>query len=140
MVYFGPLVVTLVYIGIYYAKIGNQAFVKIRLARVYQERGERFDRYFTTDRTMLAADRYVGNMLEQMPPFLVLLWLNAVFIDPRSATIAGSVYLVSRAAYPFFMGRELGRGVPNRILVATVAGYVVIAYFSARLIWLLAHA
>ena len=65
-------------------------------------------------------------MLEHMPAFLVLLWLNALFVGPRGATIAGCAYLVSRAVYPLLMGQRLGKGVPGRILYATVIGYVVI--------------
>jgi hypothetical protein len=83
---------------------------------------------------MLAADRYVGNMLEHMPPFLALLWLNAAFVGPRGATIAGAVYLACRLVYPFLMGPRLGRGVPRRILFATLVGYTVIAYLTVRLL------
>ena len=112
----------------------NQLRVRRRLRRAYRARGETFDRYFGMDREMLAADRYVGNTLEHMPAFLLLLWLNAMFVDPRSATIAGAVYLGSRILYPFMMGRQLGKGVRSRILFATVAGYLALAYFVGRLV------
>jgi uncharacterized membrane protein YecN with MAPEG domain len=132
--YLGPLLVTVAYVVLYYVMITNQLRVRMRLRRAYRARGETFDRYFGGDREMLAADRYVGNMLEHMPAFLSLLWLNAMFVDPRSATFAGAVYLGSRIIYPFLMGARLGRGVPTRILFATVAGYLVIAYFVVRLV------
>ena len=74
--YVGPLLVTVAYVVIYYLLVANQLRVKRRLKREYQARGEKFDRYFNTDRELLAADRYVGNMLEHMPPFLALLWLG----------------------------------------------------------------
>jgi len=131
--YAGPLLVTLAYVAVYYLLITNQLRVKRRLRRDYQARGEKFDRYFNTDREMLAADRYVGNMLEHMPPFLALLWLNAVFVGPRGATFAGAAYVGCRAVYPFLMGGRLGRGVPNRILLATVVGYAVLTYLAVRL-------
>jgi len=108
--------------------------VRTRLRRVYRARGEAFDRYFNTDREMLAADRYVGNMLEHMPTFLLLLWLNAIFVDPLSASVAGAAYVGARILYPFLMGRQLGRGIPTRILFSTVIGYLVIAYFVVRLV------
>jgi len=130
----GPLLVTVAYVVLYYLLFANQLRVKTRLRRAYRARGETFDRYFNTDREMLAADRYVGNMLEHMPAFLVLLWLNAIFVGPRGASFAGAAYLVSRALYPFMLGRQLGRGVPGRILFATVIGYVVIAFFIVRLV------
>jgi metallo-beta-lactamase class B len=132
--YAGPLLVTAAYVVWYYVMIANQLRVRLRLRRAYRARGESFDRYFGGDREMLAADRYVGNMLEHMPGFLLLLWLNAIFVDARSATVAGAVYLGARVLYPFLLGRQLGRGVPSRILFATVVGYVVITYFVVRLV------
>jgi hypothetical protein len=130
----GPLWVTVAYFVVYYLLMANLLVVKRRLRRAYRARGETFDRYFNTDREMLAADRYVGNMLEHMPAFLALLWLNAVFVGPGAATVAGGAYALSRAIYPFVMGSRLGRGVPSRIFFVTVIGYVVIGYFTARLV------
>jgi hypothetical protein len=132
--YAGPLLVTVAYVVWYYLMITNQLRVRTRLKRAYRARGEKFDRYFGEDREMLAADRYVGNTLEHMPTFLLLLWLNAVFVDPLSAATAGAVYLGSRILYPFMMGQRLGAGIPSRILFATVAGYGVVAYFVVRLV------
>src|SRR3954469_1187876 len=132
--YLGPLLVTMAYVVLYYLLVANQLRVKRRLKRDYQARGEKFDRYFNTDREMLAADRYVGNMLEHMPAFLLLLWLNAVFVGPRGASFAGAAYVVSRLVYPFMMGRKLGRGVPGRIWFAPLIGYGVIAYLTLRLV------
>lgn len=130
----GPLLVTVAYVLVYYVMIANQLVVKTRLRRAYRARGESFDRYFGADREMLAADRYVGNMLEHMPAFLILLWLNAIFVGPRGAALAGAAYVVSRLAYPLIMGRRLGKGVPARMLFATVIGYLVLAYFCVRLV------
>lgn len=135
--YAGPLVVTLAYVALYYAFVIYVAWVKVDLQRRYEARGERFDRYFGDDREMLAADRMQLNTLEQMPPFLVLLWLHAVFVGSFGATVAGGVYVVARAAYPFLVGGRLGRGIPGRILVSTVPGYLVIAYFIGALSWTL---
>jgi len=129
----GPLLVTIGYVLVYYLMISNQLRVKTRLRRAYRARGEVFDRYFNTDREMLAADRYVGNMLEHMPPFLALLWLNAVFVGPRGASFAGGAYVLSRLLYPFLMGARLGRGVPGRIMFATAIGYGTLAYLALRL-------
>jgi hypothetical protein len=130
----GPLLVTAAYVLVYYLLISNQLRVRTRLRRAYRARGESFDRYFGADRQMLAADRYVGNMLEHMPTFLLLLWLNAIFVGPRGATYAGAAYVLARLSYPFLMGRQLGKGVPSRILFATVIGYTVVAYLTVRLV------
>ena len=133
-IFAGPLLVTVAYVLVYYLMIANQLRVRTRLRRAYRARGESFDRYFGNDREMLAADRYVGNMLEHMPPFLLLLWLNAIFVGPRIASVAGAVYVAARLLYPVMMGQKLGRGVPRRILVATIVGYAVLVYFVARLV------
>jgi hypothetical protein len=130
----GPLLVTVAYVVVYYLMICIQVWVKTRLGREYRARGEKFDRYFGDDREMLAADRYVGNMLEHMPPFLILLWLNAMFVGPRGTSFAGGAYILSRLLYPLAMGRRLGRAVPNRIMFATVIGYLVLTYFVVRLL------
>lgn len=128
--YQGPIVVTVVYLLVYYAFQMNQLRVKTKLRKEYKARGEKFDRYFGNDRVMLAADRYVLNTLEHMPPFLVLLWVTAVFAGTAHATIPGAVYVFSRLVYPFLMGNELGGNVPNRIMYTTFVGYGVITYFA----------
>lgn len=133
----GPILVTLVYVLVYYGMIGRISRTKRRLAREYAERGEKFDRYFGQDREMLAADRTQLNMLEHMPPFLVLLWLHALFVNPLSATGAGAVYLVARIAHPLLVGSRLGREVRASILLATVPGYVVLVYLLGGIVWAL---
>lgn len=133
--YHGPIVVTLIYVLLYYLFQIHIMRVKGRLVREYKERGEKFDRYFGQDRHMLAADRIQLNMLEHMPVFLVLLWMAAVFVDPMFATVVGGIYTGARAIYPFLMGDRLGRGIPARILIATVTGYLCITAFAGALLW-----
>ncbi len=137
--YTGPLVITAVYVVLYYAFQIRIARTKERLRRQYAGRGEKFDRYFGQDREMLAADRTQLNMLEHMPPFLALMWLHAAFVSPTSATIAGAIYLAARIAHPLLMGGRLGRGVRLSILAATVPGYLVLAYLMASLLWVIAR-
>lgn len=131
----GPLLVTLAYLLVYYAIVVNVGRTKIRLAREYAKRGEKFDRYFGQDREMLAADRFQLNQLEHMPPFLILLWLVAVFVSPMFASVGGCIYVLTRALYPFMMGSRLGRGVKGSILVATLPSYLVLLSFMGALVW-----
>lgn len=131
----GPLLVTLAYLLVYYGIIVNVGRTKIRLAREYAKRGEKFDRYFGEDREMLAADRFQLNQLEHMPPFLILLWLVAVFVSPVFATVGGSIYVLTRVLYPLMMGSRLGRGVKGSILVATLPSYLVLLSFMGALGW-----
>jgi len=132
--YAGPILVSVAYVALYYAFQIHVARTKFRLAAAYAARGEKFDRYFGDDREMLAADRIQLNMLEHMPPFLVLMWLNAVFVGAFGATVAGGVYLAARAAYPLVMGGRLGRGLRPAILLSTLPGYLVIAWFVGALV------
>ncbi|MEN0060785.1 MAG: MAPEG family protein [Myxococcota bacterium] len=129
--YQGPILVTGAYILLYYLFQIRINRVKSRLRREYAGRGEKFDRYFGQDRFMLAADRTQLNMLEHMPPFLLLMWLHAVFVSPLSASVAGGVYLVARIGHPILMGSRLGRGIRLAVLIATVPGYLVIVYLLA---------
>jgi uncharacterized membrane protein YecN with MAPEG domain len=133
--YAGPIAVTLAYLGVYYAFQLHILRVKTRLRREYAARGEEFDRYFGGDREMLAADRIQLNTLEHMPPFLILLWLAAVFVSVEVSTWGGAVYLVTRLAYPLLIGRRLGRGIRSQVMLATMSSYAVLAFFSAALVW-----
>jgi len=131
----GPVLVTVGYVTLYYALLVRVLLVKQRLVRSHSARGEHFDRYFSADRELLAADRAALNLLEQMPPFLVLLWLHAVFVSAPGATLAGGIYLAARAAHPFLLGRSLGGMIRNRVLLSTVPAYLVITHLALSLAW-----
>lgn len=136
--YAGPVVVTLAYLTLYYGFILLVLRTKRRLAAEYAARGEKFDRYHGQDREMLAADRVQLNQLEHMGPFLVLLWLVALFVSPAVATGLGAVYVISRAAYPVVLGTKVGRGTPSLVMVSTVPGYLVLIGLTGALLWKLA--
>jgi hypothetical protein len=129
----GPVLVTVVYFAVYYALLLRVLRTKRRLRNEYLARGEEFDRYFSQDRRMLAADRCVLNMLEHMPPFVCLLWLHVAFVSPLGATVAGSTYVATRVAYPFLLSSSVGTRLPSRLLLATYGGYGVLLYLGAAL-------
>lgn len=131
--YNGPIWVTLAYFGLYYAFILNILREKSRLKKEYAEKGKTFDRYFSHDRAMLAADRTQLNMLEQMPVFLALFWLHAFLVSPFEATVLGAVYTGTRAVYPFFLKGRIGRNIPFRILYVTFTGYIILLIFIVRI-------
>lgn len=65
-----------------------------------------FDRYFSRDRKMLGWDRTVGNMHEQMGPFLALFWTN-IWLSPHGGLLSyktvaaiGWLYVLLRSVYP----------------------------------------
>lgn len=97
---------TLAYIMLYYVFIGYQGRVKAKVInRINKElkdgKQTNETRYNCQDPDLLVADRTMLNMLEQMPPFLVTLWLHAIFVSPVSATIGAWIYIATRAIYPF---------------------------------------
>ncbi len=132
--YKGPIIVTVIYCLVYYGFLLNIMRTRISCHKKYQREGKKFDRYFGQDRNMLAADRIQLNMLEQMPIFLVLLWLQAVFVSTEGATMLGGIYTGSRAAYPFLIGGRMGKDIPMRILISTMIGYGVIFWFMFNLV------
>ena len=74
------------------------------------------------------------NMLEQMPLFLIGLWLHAAFVSPAGASVAGWVYVACRAIYPFLLGKRLGTIIPFRIFYATMPSYAVMVYLFGGLL------
>jgi hypothetical protein len=106
---------------------GLQTRTKYRLRREYSARGEVFDRYRSADPEMLKADRAVQNTHEQMVPFLVSLWMFALVVSPRVATVLGGVYVALRAIYPFLLGARIEQVQPRRVAFVTIPSYGLVA-------------
>jgi uncharacterized MAPEG superfamily protein len=125
----GPITITALYFVLWYALLfGLQTRTKYRLRREYAARGSVFDRYRSADPEMLKADRAVQNTHEQMAPFLVSMWMYAVFVSPDAATILGAVYLALRAAYPLLLGPRVEQVQPKRVAFVTFPCYALIAW------------
>ena len=125
----GPILITVSYfVWWYYLLLVLQRGTKYRLKHRYEEQGKEFDRYFGQDPEMLAADRAVINTQEQMVPFLVALWMHAVFVSTFSATLCGGAYVVIRAAYPLLLGKRVSKIQTKRVYFATLPGYLIIFY------------
>jgi MAPEG family len=123
----GPLVVTVAYLLLWYCLLfGLQTRTKYRLKARYQKEGKVFDRYFGQDEEMLAADRAVANTQEQMVPFLVSLWLFAIFASPANATWLGAVYVALRTAYPFLLGERVSKVQSKRVAFVTFPCYAIV--------------
>lgn len=127
--YQGPIIVTAAYFCLwYYLLLGLQRGVKYQLRDEYAAKGEEFDRYFSQDGRMLAVDRAATNTQEQMVPFLVSLWLHAVFVSPSYATALGFAYVALRSVYPFLLGKSISKLQSKRVVLVTVPGYFIIMY------------
>lgn len=132
----GPLVVTVAYFLLWYCfLLGLQSRTKYRLKARYEEEGKAFDRYFGQDREMLAVDRVVANTHEQMGPFLVSLWLFAIFSSPRYATWLGATYVVLRALYPILLGRRVSNTQSKRVAFVTFPSYAIVFSMLIGALW-----
>jgi hypothetical protein len=82
---------------------------------------------------MLASDRVVANTHEQMTPFLLSMWLYAIFISPTTAaptTAAwlGGFYVALRFVYPFLIGKKISKVQSKRVIFVTFPCYFIIFY------------
>eukprot|EP01129_Flabellula_baltica_P014089 TRINITY_DN667_c0_g1_i2.p1 TRINITY_DN667_c0_g1~~TRINITY_DN667_c0_g1_i2.p1 ORF type:complete len:108 (+),score=6.83 TRINITY_DN667_c0_g1_i2:388-711(+) len=71
---------------------------------------------------LAAWERTQMNMLEQMPPFLITMWLFSIFVEPVWGAILGLVYTVMRLFYPCFYP-------PPKVFVITLPNYVIIFFY-----------
>ena len=132
--YSGPILVTVLYLVFwYYLLLIVQRGTKYRLKEKYEKQGREFDRYFGQDNEMLSADRAVINTQEQMVPFLLSMWLHAIFVSVSVATILGVIYVVIRASYPILLGNEVSKIQTKRVYFATLPGYLIVFYLFGSL-------
>ena len=132
--YSGPTLVTvLFFLFWYYLLLVVQRGTKYRLKQKYENQGQEFDRYFGQDKQMLSADRAVINTQEQMVPFLVSLWLHAIFVSVSVATLLGLIYVLIRASYPILLGSEVSKMQTKRVYFATLPGYLIVFYLFGSL-------
>ncbi|MGB0645583.1 MAG: MAPEG family protein [Bradymonadia bacterium] len=127
--------VTFAYLVLYYAFMINVLRVKLKVAASSKALGVKFDRYQSTDPALRAADRVQLNTLEHMPPFLILLWLDAAMGSVMVASLLGWTYVGLRALYPVFLGSQLNRNIPNRLLINTFASYLVLAALMGHIVY-----
>lgn len=123
----GPVAVTALYFALWYALLfGLQTRTKYRLRREYAARGDVFDRYRSGDPEMLRADRAVQNTHEQMAPFLVSMWMYALFVSPERAAALGAAYVALRALYPLSLGPRVEQVQSRRVAFVTFPCYALI--------------
>ena len=84
---------------------------------------------------MLAADRAVANTQEQMVPFLLSMWLHAVFVSPTHATWLGLLYVVLRSLYPVLLGARLSKTQSKRVFLVTGPCYAIVFYLLGSAVY-----
>ena len=88
----------------------------------------KYGRYSKSARVR-AADRTVGNYLEQSPGFLVSLWLHAAFVSPVNAAAFGWAWLGFRLLYPWAYRLKF----PG-VFISTNPAYLCVAYLLGEVV------
>ena len=138
---FAPIVlVTAAWALLYYAFLSDQsatAFVVLKDAKKKAKaEGKpppsladvKYGRYSKSARVR-AADRTVGNYLEQSPAFLLSLWLHAAFVSPVNAAAFGWTWLGFRLIYPWAYRLKF----PG-VFLSTVPAYWCVAYLLGEVV------
>lgn len=115
--------VTVAFLVLYYIFLYGQAISKFYLFFQARKTDPKVKfgkiKYSNPDLVARIADRTAGNMIEQAVPFLVSLWLSAIFVSPTGAAKLGWLWLLFRSFYPFVFS---GPWLP----LSTVPGYVIV--------------
>merc|ERR1719162_1619180 len=113
----GIVVISCAWVVMWYTFLGNQV-------------GVRFTEGLPAEISESAANianRAVANTLEQAIPFLTLMWLEALFVNARTAQILGWIYVAARFLYPVFYG--FYGAFTNAVEVSVQPGYIIIFYY-----------
>jgi hypothetical protein len=84
-----------VWVVMWYTLLGNQIGVKM-VAKEHDAEAVK--------QAIHIADRGVINTLEQSIPFLMLVWLHAIFVNPRTSAALAWVFVACRFLYPITYG------------------------------------
>merc|ERR1711865_1359899 len=112
----GVALVTCAFMFMWYIFLGHQVGIKFTegLSADVQEQAK------------FIADRSVINTLEQALPFLSLMWLHALFVNPVTAGVLGWIYVITRFLYPITYG--MYGQFNTAVEIACQPNYVVIFY------------
>jgi len=113
----GVALVTCAFMFMWYIFLGHQVGIK-------------FTEGLTEDvqaQAKFIADRSVINTMEQALPFLSLLWLEALFVNPETACVLGWIYVITRFLYPITYG--MYGQFNTAVELSTSPNYVIIFYF-----------
>ena len=118
------ITVTVAYVVLYYIFLylqsGSKFYLYFKALSKDPKASYAKVKYGNTELLARTTDRTAGNMIEQSIPFLISLWLCAIFDSPDYAAKLGWFWLAFRAIYPiaFYNGFW--------VLASTVPGYMLI--------------
>ena len=83
--------------------------------------------YNTTDILALNGDRTVGNFVEQAIVFLPLLWIHALFVNPKLSFSICILYTSIRSVYPLVFYTKY-------MFLCTIPGYMILFYLMYEIL------
>jgi hypothetical protein len=137
---------TMLYLFVYFGlAIPFQAFSKFYLLKLKKEQVRkdakkketaptaidfRAIKYYNRDDTLaLVGDRWVGQFQEYSIIFLSLLWIHALFVDPKQSLLISILYSISRGIYPIVFSRQAYPGV----LISAFPNYIILTYLGVQI-------
>lgn len=90
------MAVTACWCFLYYNYVGVQVGAVFNMAAF-----KMFTKDDVTEKYAPTGGRFAGNMFEQSPVFLVLLWAYTLLVDYETGGYLGILYMVTRLLYPF---------------------------------------
>lgn len=127
----GVIVVTVGYFLVYYTLMMLQIHGKRSAREASGSDRASWNRSTDMNPMWVMADRSFLNALEQQVPFLLPLWLHAVFVCPKVSAWMGAVAVFARALFPIFWSVK---GEWNMLVeVSTQPYYLVVFYFLGAL-------
>ena len=134
---FRPVVGTTAgFLALYYAFLYTQSITKVYMYFREKAKDPKVSltkiRYANPTLLALTVDRTSGNMVEQAIPFLVSLWLHAVFVSPTGAAKLGWLWLLFRSIYPFLFYKQVHwlSAIPGYILIFMLFAPVASLYLT----------
>ncbi len=83
------------------------------------------------------AVRIHANTLEQLVPFVIAMWLCALYLQPLAAALGGAIWLIGRIMYVFTYDADPAkRGVPFAISAIATIGLIIGALVGVVLAYL----
>jgi len=137
----GVLGVTIAYLTWFYATMYHQVCAKhwARKSHAEMESGGNmyeWNRYEERSINWEMGDRNFYNNVEQITPFLVSLWLHALFVDCDVSALLGCAYVFLRILYPF-MWNIKGR-YSFWVEVSVFPSWMIISFFQVSMFLLIA--
>jgi hypothetical protein len=77
--------------------------------------------------------RGIANTMEQGIPFLLLIWLHAIFVNPITSVPLGWSFVIARFFYPYFYG--MYGQMNNMVQISQWICYTVNGYFTCALFY-----